>query len=165
MAFRILVAGLCAVCCIVAVLAPVEASARPGGSAIGRGLLFRGAVPRPALQPSVHIGRAPALVTGGAAVPNFHPAHVAPMQRFRRVFGARLPRNGIGVYYGSSYDPGDVIGAVGPVAPVQAVADVAAPREGAGAVAGGRRCNSQTVVVPSEAGGERPITITRCRSQ
>ena len=76
--------------------------------------LFRGAVPRPALQPSVHIGRAPALVTGGAAVPNFHPAHVAPMQRFRRVFGARLPRNGIGVYYGSSYDPGDVIGASWP---------------------------------------------------
>ena len=87
------------------------------------------------------------------------------MQRFRRVFGARLPRNGIGVYYGSSYDPGDVIGAVEPYAPVQAIADVAALRDGDGAVVIGRRCSSQTVVVPSEAGGERPITITRCRSR
>jgi len=165
MAFRILVASLCTVCCIASVLAPVEASARPGGSTIGRGLGFRGAVPRPALQPSVHIGRAPALVTGGAAVPNFHPAHVAPVQRFRRVFGARLPRNGIGVYYGSIYDPGDAIGAIGPYAPVQAVADVAAPREGDGAVVIGRRCSSQTVVVPSEAGGERSIKVTHCRSQ
>jgi hypothetical protein len=153
------------VCCIASALAPVEASARPGGSTIGRGLLFRGAVPRPALQPSVHIGRAPAPVAGGAAVPNFNPAHVAPVQRFRRVFGARLPRNGIGVYYGSSYDPGGVIGAVGPYAPVQAVADVAAPRESDGAVVIGRRCSSQTVVVPSEAGGERPITVTGCRSR
>ncbi len=165
MAFRILVASLCTVCCVACVLAPVEASARPGGSAIGRGLLFRGAVPRPALQPSVHIGRVPALVTGGAAVPNFHPAQVAPVQRFRRVFGARLPRNGIGVYYGSSYDSGDVIGAVGQYAPVQAVADLPAPGEGAGAAVIGRRCSSQTIVVPSEAGGERPITVTRCRSQ
>jgi hypothetical protein len=165
MVFRILVASLCTVCGIVAVLAVGEASARPGGLAIGRGLLFRGAVPRPAPQPSVHIGRAPALVTGGAAVPNFHPAQVAPVQRFRRVFGARLPRNGIGVYYGSIYGPSDVIGAAGQYAPVQAVADVPAPGEGASAAVIGRRCSSQTIVVPSEAGGERPITVTGCRSR
>ena len=165
MMFRSLVASLCTVCCIACVLAPVEASARSGGSTIGRGLALRGAVPRPALQPSVHIGRGPALVTSGAAVPNIHPAHVAPVQRFRRVFGARLPRNGIGVTYGSIYDPGGVIGPVGQYAPVQTVADMPPLREGDGAVVIGRRCSSQTVVVPSEAGGERPITVTRCRSQ
>ena len=165
MVFRSLVAGVCTVCSIAAAMAPVEASARPGGSTIARGLVLRGGMLRPALQPSVHIGRAPALVTSGAAVPNFHPAHVAPVQRFRRVFGARLPRNGIGVYYGSIYDPGDVIGAVGQVAPVQTVADVPPLREGDGAAVIGRRCSSQTVVVPSEAGGERPITVTRCRSR
>jgi hypothetical protein len=146
-------------------MAPVEASARPGGSTIARGLVLRGGMLRPALQPSVHIGRGPGLVTNGAAVPNLHPAQVAPVQRFRRVFGARLPRNGIGVYYGSIYDPDDVIGAAGQVAPVQTVADVAAPREGDGAGVIGRRCSSQTVVVPSEAGGEWSITVTRCRSQ
>jgi hypothetical protein len=103
MVFRSLVAGVCTVCGIASVLAPVEASARPGGSVIGRGLVLRGAVPRPALQPSVHIGRAPALVTGGAAVPNFHPAHgragatipprirsPAPAQRHRRLLRLQL---------------------------------------------------------------------------
>ena len=146
-------------------LAPVEASARSGGLAIGRGPVLRAAVPRPALQPSLHIGRAPALVTKSAALPNLRPARVAPVQRFRRVFGARLPRNGIGVSYGSIYDPGDFIGVAGPYPPVQMVANTPPLREGDGAVAGGRRCSSQTVVVPSETGGERPVTVTRCRSE
>jgi hypothetical protein len=47
---------------------------------------------------------------------------------------------------------------------VQTVAITPPPLEGDG-VAVGRRCGSQTVIVPSEAGGERPITITRCRRE
>jgi hypothetical protein len=172
MTFRSLVASLCAVCCIGSVLAPLEASARGGGPSIGRGLVLRGAVLRPALRPSFHIGRpsfhigrGPALVTRGAVVPNIQPAYVAPVQRSRRVFGARLPRHGIGITYGSIYDAGDVIGVAGQLPPVQTVADLPPLREGDRVAAIGRRCSSQTVVVPSEAGGERPITVTSCRSQ
>jgi hypothetical protein len=165
MTFRSLAASLCAVCCIGSVLAPLEASARSGGPSIGRGLVLRGAVLRPALRPSFHFGRGPALVTRGAVVPNIQPAHVAPVQRSRRVFGARLPRHGIGVTYGSIYDAGDVIGVAWQVPPVQTVADMPPLREGDRVAAIGRRCSSQTVVVPSEAGGERPITVTSCRSQ
>ena len=164
MMFRSLVASVCTVCCIAAVLPPVEASARSGGLTIGRGLMFRGAVLRPGLRPSVRIGRGPALVAKSAVVPNIQPAQVAPVRRFRRVFGARLPRNGIGVYYGSIYNPDDFIGAAWQYPPVQTVADMPPLLEGDDVVIG-RRCGSQTVVVPSEAGGERPITVTRCRSE
>jgi hypothetical protein len=85
------------------------------------------------------------------------------MQRFRRVFGARLPRNGIGVFYGSTFDPDYVAGTGGPYFPAQTV-DTTGVLAGDGIVLG-RRCGSQTVFVPSEAGGERPITVTRCRSE
>jgi hypothetical protein len=164
MMFRSLVASVCAVCCIASVLSPVEASARLGGSTIGRGLMFHEAVPRPGLRPSVRIGRGPALVARSAVTRNIHRAHVVPVRRFRRVFGPRLPLNGIGVNYGSNYDPGDYSGAAWQYPPVQTVADTPSLFEGDSGVIG-RRCGSQTVVVPSEAGGERPITVTRCRSQ
>jgi hypothetical protein len=90
---------------------------------------------------------------------------VAPVLRFRRVFGARLPRDGIGVSYGSVYGPGGFIEATGQYAPAQTIADTPSLREDDGVAAIGRRCSSQTVVVPAEAGGERPITVTRCRSE
>jgi hypothetical protein len=87
------------------------------------------------------------------------------VRRFHRVFGARLPRDGIGVYYGSIYNPDDFIGVVGQYPHVQAIANTPPLREDDGAVVIGRRCSSQTVVVPAEAGGEQPITVTRCRSE
>jgi hypothetical protein len=86
------------------------------------------------------------------------------VRRFRRVFGARLPRNGIGINYGSNYDPGDYTAAAWQYPAMQTVADTPSLLEAESGVIG-RRCGSQTVVVPSEAGGERPITVTRCRSQ
>jgi hypothetical protein len=160
MMFRALVASVCTVCCIAAALPPVAASARSGGLTVGPGLMFRGAVPRPGPRPAVLLGRGPALVPNRALLSHIQPAHVQPVRRFRRVFGARLPHNGIGVYYGSIYGPGDFIG----VPPVQTVADTAVLPEADGVVIN-RRCGSQTVIVPAEAGGERPITVTRCRNE
>jgi hypothetical protein len=159
MMLRSLVASVFAVGCIAAVLGPVEASARAGGLTVGRGVMVHGAVARPGLRRAVLIGRMPAVVPKRAVVPNFHVAHRTPVQRFRRVFGPRLPRNGIGVFYGSTFDPDYFTGAAGQY-PAQVVVD--SPSDGIVPV---RHCGSQTVVVPSEAGGERPITITRCSSE
>ena len=157
MMFRSLVASIGTFGCIISVLAPVEASARSGGLMVGRGPGFHGAVPRPALPPAVHSGQAPTPVTRSAAVPTIPPALGAPVRRFHRVFGPRLPPGGIGVSYGSIYNPDDFIGAGGQIADT--------PPQNDGVVVVGRRCSSQTVVVPAEAGGERPITVTRCRSE
>jgi hypothetical protein len=153
--------------CFAAVLPPVEASARSGGLTIGRGPMVRGpmvrgptvraAVLRPGLRSSLLTRRGPALIAKSAVVRHIQPAPLASVRRFHRVFGARLPRNGIGVYYG--YNPDDFIG----TAP-QMVANMPALPEDDGIVTS-RRCGSQIVVVPSEAGGERRITVTRCRSE
>jgi hypothetical protein len=161
MVFRSLVAGVCTACCIVAVLPPPEASARSGGLTIGRGLMARGA----GLRPSVLIGRRPAPVAKHVVVRDVQPAHGTPVRRFRRVFGARLPRNGIGVSYGSIYSPNDFIGAGWQYAPATTVADMPPLVEDDDGAMLGRRCGAQTVVVPSEAGGARPITIWRCHSE
>jgi hypothetical protein len=115
-------------CCIGAVLAPVQASARSGGLAFGGGA---------------------ALVGKGAAARSIHPA-----RRFQRALGARLPRYGSGAIYGTTYDPVDYIGVAWPYPRVQAASD--------GDATFIRRCVADTVVVPSEAGGVRPITVTRC---
>lgn len=164
MMFRSLVASACALCCIAAMLSPVEASARSGGLTVGRGLMVRSAVVRPGLRPSVLIGRRPALVARSAVVPHIQQARGTPAPRFRRVFGARLPRNGIGVFYGSVYNPDDFTGATSQYPPVQVVADTAPLLESDG-IAISRRCGSQTVIVPSEAGGKRTITVTRCANE
>jgi hypothetical protein len=83
-----------------------------------------------------------------------------PRRQFRRVFGARLPHDGIGVYYGTGafYDPAAFTPVIS--APVQPVADISAIR--VGEVRAGRSCASEIITVSSEAGGERPITVTRC---
>ena len=148
MVFRNLVAFVYVLCASTAIL-PVETSARAGGSAIGRGLMFRGAVARL----PVSIGRGRSFVTPHAAVTH---VHAAPTRRFRRAFGARLPNNGIGVYYGPSYDPGDLTGAASTSTMPVAGNEIAVLS---------RHCYSETIVVPSEAGGERSITVTRCRSE
>jgi hypothetical protein len=164
MMFRSFVASACVVCCIAAVLSPVEASARSGGLTIGRGVMVQGAVARPGLRPSVLIGRGPVIAAKRAVVPNIHLARRTPVQRFRRVFGARLPRKGIGVFFGSTFDPSYFTGGAGQYPLAQTMAD-STPLLGGDGIVLGRRCGSQTVFVPSEAGGERPITVTRCRSE
>ena len=162
MKFRTLVASVCVIGCIAAMLPPVEAVARSGGLMVGHGLAFRGAVLQPGLRRSFSFPRAPALVAKSVVTPHVVPAHVTPVRAFHRFFGARLPRNGIGVYYGA-YNPEDLIGAGWQYPRMQAVADMPPLLEGDAAF--GRRCGSQTVIVPAEAGGARPITVWRCRSE
>jgi hypothetical protein len=57
--------------------------------------------------------------------------------------------------------PAGIVGAGWQYPPLQTVADMP---DGI-PMWSGRRCGSQTIIVPSEAGGERPITVTRCRSE
>lgn len=153
MTIRSLVASVFAVCSIALVLAPAEAFARSAGLAINRGPVVRSFAPRPALQSPVHIQQGRAFATKGAAGPGIHVTHQAPAKRFRRIFGSRLPRNGIGVFYGPVYSPDDFIGIGTPPLPEDDVTTI------------GRRCGPQAFVVPSESGGERTVTVTRCISE
>jgi hypothetical protein len=171
MTIRSLVAMIFAVCSIAPVLAPAEASARSGGLTINRGSVVRGFAPRPALQSSVNIRQGHAFATKSAAVSSIHAAHVAPVRRFSRIFGHRLLRNGIVVYYWPGYSyywpgygAGDFIGVVGPDQTMQPDADMPAlPADGVATTV--LRCGPQPFVVPSEAGGERTVIVTRCRRE
>jgi hypothetical protein len=148
-------------------LAPTESFARARGVAAASAPAVRAALPRAAPRPNFHRGNAsqmPAksLVAGPSSksVPgakhHYKPDHMAPHRRHTRFFARRLPLGGIGIFYGPIYGPAlyEV-----PI-PVSETADDAMPvpqRNG-----GGNHCRSRIVVVPSEAGGERPITITEC---
>ncbi|MEA2907910.1 MAG: hypothetical protein QOI12_5297 [Alphaproteobacteria bacterium] len=162
MMFRSLLASACAVCCIASVLVPVEASARVGGGGLmrGRGLVPAGAV-LPGLRRTVraHHGHVP--VARGPAVANLKLLRRNRVRRFHRAFGPNLPRDGIGVYYGSPDYSGDLIGSADQDAVVQTVADTPSFRDGEGA---GRRCGWRTIVVTAEAGGVRPVTVSACRN-
>jgi hypothetical protein len=153
MKLRNLVTGVCAACAV-AVALPVEASARAGGLMTGRGLMFR----NPFVRPTIFIRPGRSLLTKSTAI---LPRHVVPARRFRRVFGAHLPIQGIGVYYGSGYDVGNVTGSTSQTAP--AIADGPGLWEDGQLPVLDRRCYSQRVIVPAEAGGTRPIVVTRCR--
>lgn len=159
MMFRSLVAGAWTICFVALALPPVEASARSGGLTTGRGSMVRATVVQGGLRSSFLTRRGPALVAKNAVFRYAQPAHAAPVQRFHRVFGARFPRNGIGVYDGSIYNPDDYVG----TAP-QTVSNAPELPEDEDVLIG-RRCGSQSVVVPSEAGGERRITVTYCGSE
>ena len=148
-------------------LAPTESFARARGGAAASAPAMRAALPRAAPRPGFHRGSAsqmPAksLVVGPgsksvhAVKHHYKPDHMAPHRRHTRVFARHFPYGGIGIYYGPLYGSGlyEV-----PV-PVSGTADDAMPvPQGNG---GGHRCRSRIVVVPSEASGERPITITEC---
>jgi hypothetical protein len=75
------------------------------------------------------------------------------VRRHRHFFGLGLPIAGIGVTYGP-YD--------GPLVDIAAIArpsdTVPVTQDGNRGLAGG--CRSETRLIPSEAGGEQPITIT-----
>jgi|EndMetStandDraft_7_1072992.scaffolds.fasta_scaffold604287_1 hypothetical protein len=161
MTIRSLVAIVFAVCSIASVFVPAEASARSGGLTINRGPVARSFAPRPAFQSSVHIPQGRALVTKGAAVSSIHATHVAPVRRFSRIFGHRHLRNGIVVYYWPGYSAGDFIGIAEPY-PTDVDVPLL-PQDGVATT--GRRCGPQEFVVPSEAGGERTVIVTRCRSE
>jgi hypothetical protein len=164
MMIRSLVASVFAVCGIASVLVPAEASARSGGLTSSRAPVVRNSAPRRAAQPTVHIRQERALATKSAAAPNIHATHVPPATRYRRIFGRRLPRNGIGVYYGSVYGLGDFTWIDGQY-PILLSATGTPPLPEDDGVTSARRCGSQAFVVPSEVGGERTVTVTRCISK
>jgi hypothetical protein len=136
-------------------LAPVEAQARGGGLAAPRG-------------PSAAAGIGPMVakpaMSGGAAV-GIHPWHAKP-DHHRRPFrhGAQPVVWGAPYWYGADQSPLYVM-------PYDPPADdlSAYPTAGTGptprhisVVARPPTCSSQTMKVPSESGGERAITVTRC---
>jgi hypothetical protein len=150
-------------------LAPVEAPARGGGFMAGRAGFAHGAFhsfvgqsfvqPRPAPAPGAIQGHG--FRIGSAAL--------APRLRFRRFFGTGLPLAGIGITYGG-YDYyggyGDQIAEAGaygqPVYYPAADNFIPVPQAGYPFPSDRGVCRSQTLTVPSEAGGQRKVTITRC---
>jgi hypothetical protein len=164
-------AAACAAAVIVGVLAaPAETGARGGAVAIGHVGGFHPVVRsmQHVHQPFVHDHRAP-LIRGAFA--QRHGFHAAALRRHRPFvglygfYGFALPFTYAddGPFFGSYYDPSDVVGSLG--APVYAVppAGVVAPvAERAEAPLDRGGCRSQTVAVPSPGGAEQSVTITRC---
>jgi hypothetical protein len=149
---RVYAAGLAVVLCVGSVLAPSEALARFGGFG-GRAFGF---------SPGFH---APGLRTPFLA----HPFLAHPFLAHRRAFAFdRFRRQdtlvpltvlgGAGLYGPSDYvDPYPQ-----PVAIEQEVVTGAIPGGGGPVFVVRPGCRTQTVTVPSEAGGHRSINITRC---
>jgi hypothetical protein len=163
---RVLAAACAAALGVGALAAPVEVAARGGAVSIGHAGGFRPSAMRP-----FHRARAPFA----------HARHVLPAAPLRGAFvralraGAlrhhRIIYGGFGYpltyadgapFYGSYYDPSDVVGTVTVPASAAPPADPApyAERDAQAAVDRGG-CRSETVTIPAS-GGERSITITRC---
>lgn len=138
--------GAIAVLGIGLVLAPVAASARGGAAAGGRA--FHGGVGQPLVRP----GFVPPAVAVGAPV---HTLRVG--LRHRQPF--RWQPAGWGGWYGGSSDPAayavpyDSYSSSAPTVDAAPASFIPVRPPG---------CGSQTKTVPSEAGGQRTITITRC---
>ena len=168
------VAGLVAVLAIGSMVVPTEASARAGGLGAGRGGSFasstvagfhggfhrsgaRPSVPfRPVLPPAVHV---PTQLPAAKVEPLRQ--HRQPFDRFHGdgvSFG--YVAAGVSVFYGWPEAVSDVP-ALAPAAP--GLAEPAPVYPGAEPVTAFRHvCRSVPEIVPSEQGGAREITITRC---
>ena len=153
---RTLTAGIGAALGVAAMLAPLQAWARAGGFMAGHAALVHGDFRHFVGQPLVRPGQAPPVVVSSAPVLVNRTFGFEPLRHHRRFFGFGFPLGGIGV----SYDPYEApVADVGAIARPSGAATVA--QDGDRSLAGG--CRSETRLVPSEAGGERPITITWCR--
>ena len=124
----------------------VALSGKPSGL-VRHAVPFRGAVARrsvflPPIAPPFNI------FNSGAAPQRYS----YPVSGYRRAYGRDLPAAGVGVYYGS-YGVGEEPLFV-PSLPVS--------QSAVRSDSDWRDCSSQQVVVPSEAGGERRVTIHRC---
>jgi hypothetical protein len=120
-------------------------------------------------MPLVRPGSTPPAVSGPAvragAVKGFRALQLGARHHgFRRGFARRhgvplLVLQGDG-YYGPYFDPGDGTAVLSPSA-----RDVIAARPtppGEPVVVDGRVCFAQSYLVPSEAGGTKPVRVTRC---
>jgi hypothetical protein len=139
---RVYAAGLAAVLCVGSALAPSEAGARFGG--------FGGRA----------FGFAPGFHAPGLRTPFLAHRRAFAFDRLRRQAGL-VPLTvlgGAGLYGASDYvDPYSQ-----PVAIEQEIVTGAVPGAGGPVFVVPRGCRTQTVTVPSEAGGHRSINITRC---
>jgi hypothetical protein len=140
--------------------APLQASARAGGLMAGHATFGRGDFFRFGGQPLVRPGQAPPVIVSGSS-----PAFVNPMfglereRHHRRFFGFGLPVAGVALSYGPYDQP---IAGVGVI--VRPVAVTPAPENGDRIDRSNHgECRSETRMVASEDGGERPINITWCR--
>jgi len=156
---RTLAAGCMAGLAAVALLWPLEASARGGGFGAGRAMAFHGGfhqfpgrrfVP---LRPGFRQAVRPRIPVRGRFVRD---------ARFRHHGRDSGNGNGNGVgwgdgggYYGPSYDP-----SYGQ--PVDPGTESGPVMVGAGAMPYGRSCRSVVQTVPRERGGTAEVTITRC---
>jgi hypothetical protein len=142
--------------------APVDATARSGGLTAQGGRHSAGRVAPARPWPRLHPGKSGPMVTksrGATHIKSVHlnkHGHGVPVRRFKRFFGPDFPLSGVGDFYGPTYG--------------QAPYDTAVPITVDGTTPGEgdqrpRRCRSHTVVVPSEAGGERQITVTECNQR
>lgn len=127
-------------------------SGKPSGLVLRHGLPFRGGVARrsvflPPIVPPLNI------FNSGVAPRRYS----YPVSGYRRAYGRDLPAAGVGVYYGS-YDVGD--GSL--FVPSLPVSQSVVRSGGRRADGDWRDCSSQKLIVPSEDGGERSVTIHRC---
>ena len=159
MSNRIFAAALAAVLGIGVMLAPVEARARGGGFMAG-GVSFGHAAFHPFVSRSfVQPRPAPVQDHGVRVGGNFG----APRFGSRRFFGRGLPADGIGIYYGD-YD-NEITDSIAYQQPVYLPAGgnfVPGPQADYRIAVERGICRSQTRTVPSEAGGQRRVTITSC---
>jgi hypothetical protein len=161
-------AAACAAALVVGAFAPDESAAR-GGAAIG-GFHAGGVHPFVRPFPHAHGPFAPARHVASerfpGAVERAHDLHAATRRHRGALFGFGAYGYPItyaddAMFYGSYYDPSDVVGWLsGPAyADPPANPAPAAGREAQVVDRGG--CRSETVAVPSSS-GERSIIITRC---
>ena len=131
------------------VLAPAEVLARGGGLAAPRGLSAPAGIGPMVAKPAT---------SGGAAV-GIHPWHAKPHHHRRPLRHGFLP-----VVWGADYSPVYAMPYDPPTDDLSAY-----PTAGTGptprhiwVIVRPPTCDSQTMKVPSESGGERAITVTRC---
>jgi hypothetical protein len=147
---RTLAAGIGAVLTLGAMVAGPQASARAGGFVAGRPAFNHRDFPRFVGQPLVRPGQPPPVVVSSAPADVNRTFAFEPVRHHRRFFGHGLPLAGIGIAYGPFG------------APIADFGTLARPQDTSQAAEGASVCRSETRLVPSEAGGERPITITWC---
>jgi hypothetical protein len=151
---RTIAAGFCAICAVGLALAPDDVSARSGGIA-GRSLALG----------ARHVGGLPLVKPG--QIPVIKPAVAGGFSGLRAVRRHhRFSRNGVPLLDGVGgpyYEPYGYSGYTGIESPYpQTITNARPVPPGDPVVVNGRVCFAQAYIVPSEAGGTRPVTVTRC---
>jgi hypothetical protein len=183
MSARSVAVGCCSLVLFLAAFAPIEALARPrGGGAVSAPVRAApAAVPRANVHHGRHGGHVGAR-TKNLGVGRIHHGqhhhfnhhgkhhhsnhhgkhhHAAHDRRFKHHVRRHTWPADLGFYgpvYGPVYDPG----VYQPVQSGPIIVTANGPAPGPERVAVGSGCRSYAVIVPSEAGGERKVTITEC---